>query len=81
MLERQLSAASLLLSGRAIVAAYLAYVELTLTEAVCGVVGDRNTVQQGSYARIFDIPISDSCVARRAGLVVPVTWLALTLPL
>lgn len=43
--------------GGALVAAYLAYVELTLTEAVCGVVGNCNTVQQSSYARILDVPI------------------------
>jgi uncharacterized membrane protein/thiol-disulfide isomerase/thioredoxin len=39
------------------VAAYLAYVELTLTDAFCGVVGNCNVVQQSPYARIFNIPI------------------------
>lgn len=35
------------------VAGYLAYVEITLVEAVCGPVGDCNTVQQSEYARLF----------------------------
>ncbi len=38
-------------------AGYLSYVELTLSEAVCGVVGNCNTVQQSLYARVFNIPI------------------------
>jgi uncharacterized membrane protein len=37
------------------VAGYLAYVEITLVEAVCGPVGDCNTVQQSEYARLFGI--------------------------
>jgi uncharacterized membrane protein len=37
------------------VAGYLAYVETTNTEAVCGPVGDCNTVQQSEYARVFGI--------------------------
>lgn len=40
-----------------LVAGYLAHVEVTLSEAVCGVVGDCNTVQQSSYARIVGIPV------------------------
>jgi uncharacterized membrane protein len=35
------------------VAGYLAYVEMTQVEAVCGPVGDCNTVQQSEYARLF----------------------------
>ena len=35
------------------VAAYLSYVEVTYGEAICGPVGDCNTVQQSSYARLF----------------------------
>ncbi|MBN1304202.1 MAG: hypothetical protein JXA13_07190 [Anaerolineales bacterium] len=35
------------------VAGYLAYVEVTQTLAVCGPVGDCNTVQQSDYARLF----------------------------
>ena len=38
-----------------IVAGYLAYVETTNTDAVCGPVGDCNTVQQSPYAQLFGI--------------------------
>lgn len=37
------------------VAGYLAYVEMAQVEAVCGPVGDCNTVQQSEYARLFGI--------------------------
>lgn len=37
------------------VAGYLAYVETTQTSAICGPVGDCNTVQQSEYARLFGI--------------------------
>jgi uncharacterized membrane protein/thiol-disulfide isomerase/thioredoxin len=37
------------------VAGYLAYVEATQVTAVCGPVGDCNTVQQSEYARLFGI--------------------------
>jgi len=37
------------------VAGYLAYVETTQVEAVCGPVGDCNTVQQSEYARLFGV--------------------------
>jgi uncharacterized membrane protein len=37
------------------VAGYLAYVETTRVTAVCGPVGDCNTVQQSEYARLFGI--------------------------
>lgn len=37
------------------VAGYLAYIETTNTTAVCGPVGDCNTVQQSKYARLFGI--------------------------
>ena len=36
-------------------AGYLAYVETAQVEAVCGPVGDCNTVQQSEYARLFGI--------------------------
>ena len=36
-----------------IAASYLAYVEVTQTEAICGPVGDCNTVQQSHFALIF----------------------------
>jgi len=38
-----------------VVAIYMAYVELFRIEAVCGPVGDCNTVQQSSYARLFGL--------------------------
>ena len=37
------------------VAAYLSYVETQSVEAVCGPVGDCNTVQQSRYAKFFDV--------------------------
>jgi uncharacterized membrane protein len=37
------------------VAGYLAFVETTQAEAVCGPVGDCNAVQQSAYARLFGI--------------------------
>jgi uncharacterized membrane protein/glutaredoxin len=37
------------------VAGYLSYVETQSIEAMCGPVGDCNTVQQSRYARLFDI--------------------------
>ncbi|MCK6539946.1 MAG: hypothetical protein L6Q26_07795 [Anaerolineales bacterium] len=37
------------------VAAYLSYVETQSVEAICGPVGDCNTVQQSRYAKLFDI--------------------------
>lgn len=46
----------LLLIGLA-VAGYLAYVESTQSDALCGPVGDCNTVQSSSYAYIFGVPI------------------------
>ena len=38
-----------------IVAGYLTFVEVTHSEAVCGPVGDCNTVQQSPYARLFGV--------------------------
>ncbi|KAA3647291.1 MAG: vitamin K epoxide reductase [Chloroflexi bacterium] len=37
------------------VAGYMSYVEITRTDAVCGPVGDCNTVQQSPYARLFGV--------------------------
>lgn len=37
------------------VAGYLAYVETARVDAVCGPVGDCNTVQQSEYARLFGV--------------------------
>jgi uncharacterized membrane protein len=38
-----------------VVAAYLSFVEVTQTEAVCGPIGDCNTVQQSEYAFLFGV--------------------------
>ena len=38
-----------------VVAGYLSYVEITQSKAVCGPVGDCNTVQQSPYARLFGV--------------------------
>jgi len=38
-----------------IVAGYLAFVEVSENEAVCGAVGDCNTVQQSTYAKLFGV--------------------------
>lgn len=38
-----------------IVASYLAYVEVREVEAVCGTIGDCNTVQQSDYAKLFGV--------------------------
>jgi uncharacterized membrane protein/thiol-disulfide isomerase/thioredoxin len=56
------------------VAGYLAYVETAQVAAVCGPVGDCNTVQQSEYARLFGIlPIG---VMGLAGYVaIMATWL------
>jgi uncharacterized membrane protein/thiol-disulfide isomerase/thioredoxin len=37
------------------VAGYLTFIEVTQTEAVCGPVGDCNTVNQSEYARLFGV--------------------------
>ncbi|GAB4419405.1 MAG: vitamin K epoxide reductase family protein [Anaerolineales bacterium] len=37
------------------VAGYLSYVETQSVDAICGPVGDCNTVQQSRYARLFDV--------------------------
>ncbi len=46
-----------------VVAGYLAYVETTQTEPVCGPVGDCSTVQTSQYAYLFGIPIGTLGVA------------------
>ena len=57
------------------VAAYLAFVETTATEAVCGPVGDCNTVQQSEYARLFGlVPIGVLGVAGYAAILI--AWVA-----
>ncbi len=41
--------------GGMMVAGYLAYVEASESAAVCGMVGDCNTVQQSEFARLFGV--------------------------
>jgi uncharacterized membrane protein/thiol-disulfide isomerase/thioredoxin len=56
------------------VAGYLAYVETAQVAAVCGPVGDCNTVQQSEYARLFGIiPIGIIGLAGYAAIVA--AWL------
>ncbi len=40
------------------IATYLAYVEITHVEALCGPIGECNIVQSGSYALILGIPVA-----------------------
>lgn len=40
-----------------IIAGYMSYVEVTRTDAVCGPIGDCNTVQDSIYAKILGIPV------------------------
>jgi len=57
------------------VAGYLAYVEINQVEAICGPVGNCNTVQQSSYAMLFGIlPIGILGVL--GYLVMIIIWLA-----
>ncbi|HSW31469.1 MAG TPA: vitamin K epoxide reductase family protein [Longimicrobiales bacterium] len=60
------------------VAAYLSFVEVTGAAAVCGPVGDCNTVQQSPWARLFGVlPIGVLGLAGYAGLAgawVAATW-------
>jgi uncharacterized membrane protein/thiol-disulfide isomerase/thioredoxin len=56
-----------------IVAGYLAYVETAHVDAVCGPVGDCNTVQQSAYARLFGwLPIGILGVLGYLGILL--TW-------
>jgi uncharacterized membrane protein len=54
----QNAAIALLVVAGLIVAGYLAYIETTQSLAVCGPVGDCNTVQTSDYATILGIPIA-----------------------
>ena len=57
------------------VAGYLAYVELNQVEAVCGPVGNCNTVQQSSYATLFGIlPIGVLGILGYIAIII--SWLA-----
>jgi uncharacterized membrane protein len=62
------------------VAGYLAYVELNQVEAVCGPVGNCNTVQQSEYATLFGIlPIG--ILGVMGYLAIIILWLARLLDL
>jgi len=51
------------------VAFYLSYIEVSNTEAICGPVGNCNSVQQSSYARLFGlIPIGALGLVGYAGI-------------
>lgn len=57
------------------IASYLAYVELNQVEAVCGPVGNCNTVQQSSYATLFGfLPIGVMGVLGYITIII--SWLA-----
>lgn len=47
----------LIIAAGLLVAGYLAYVEMTVVQATCGVMGDCNAVQQSSYAAILGVPV------------------------
>ncbi len=57
------------------VAAYLSFVEINQAEAVCGPVGDCNTVQQSSYAILFGI-LPMGILGLLGYLAVIILWLA-----
>lgn len=57
-----------------IIAGYLTYIETTASDAVCGVVGDCNAVQQSPYARISGIPVGALGIAGYGLLLL--IWLA-----
>jgi uncharacterized membrane protein len=57
------------------VAAYLSYIETQSVEAMCGPVGDCNTVQQSRYTRLFDVlPVGVLGLLGYLGLLI--AWLA-----
>ena len=57
-----------------VVAAYLSYVEITNTEAVCGPVGHCNDVQQSPYATLFGfLPVGVLGIVGYVGMAV--AWL------
>lgn len=55
-----------------VMATYLAYVEMTGAQAVCGPVGDCNSVQQSAYAKVFGIPVALIGLAGYAAIIA--TW-------
>jgi uncharacterized membrane protein len=57
------------------IALYLSYVELTHTQAVCGPVGDCNTVQQSPYATLFGV-IPVGVIGIVGYVLIALAWLA-----
>lgn len=57
-----------------LIALYMSYIELTNIEAVCGPIGDCNTVQTSAYAQFLGIPVALLGVANY--LVLGALWLA-----
>jgi len=65
----------LILAAGLIVAGYLTYVEMGAHEAVCGLVGDCNAVQQSDYARLFGVvPVGAVGLAGYAALLLAWLW-------
>jgi uncharacterized membrane protein len=64
----------MLMIGGLLVAGYLSYIEVSATEAVCGAIGDCNTVQQSEYASIAGIPVGVLGIA--GYLVMLALWVA-----
>jgi uncharacterized membrane protein len=58
-----------------VVALYLSYVEMADVEAVCGAVGDCNTVQQSPYARLFGV-LSIGLFGLIGNIAMLIAWLA-----
>lgn len=56
-----------------VLAGYLAVVELNQQRAVCGPVGDCNTVHQSPYARLFGVPVG--LIGLAGYLAIMVAWL------
>ncbi|HLF03168.1 MAG TPA: vitamin K epoxide reductase family protein [Anaerolineales bacterium] len=56
------------------IAGYLAYVETGAVKAVCGPIGDCNTVQNSPYAKLFGIPIGAIGLAGYAVIAAAWAW-------
>lgn len=57
------------------VAAYLTFIETTDAQAVCGPIGDCNTVQQSEFARIFGVlPVGVAGIAGYGAILM--AWMA-----
>lgn len=56
------------------VAGYLAYIETQAVAAICGPVGDCNTVQTSAYAKLFGIPIGVIGMVAYAAMLAVWVW-------